>query len=164
MRGAQGTLLFFMASFYAILAHYQRMHWCNIKLNRWFGVRVPLGVVGVVYEARPNVTVDAAGLCLKSGNAVILRGGNDPTPELAEEVRQWQVLASSALSDVPTTTGHADATCLARRLHALLDEAGVSVEALRSYQSKGLLPPPRHEGRVAWYGDDHLEQLRALAG
>jgi glutamate-5-semialdehyde dehydrogenase len=37
-------------------------------------VRVPLGVVGIVYEARPNVTVDAAGLCLKSGNAVLLRG------------------------------------------------------------------------------------------
>ncbi|MEF3301741.1 glutamate-5-semialdehyde dehydrogenase [Paenibacillus sp. GYB003] len=37
---------------------------------------VPLGVVGIVYEARPNVTVDAAGLCLKSGNAVVLRGGS----------------------------------------------------------------------------------------
>jgi glutamate-5-semialdehyde dehydrogenase len=37
-------------------------------------VRVPLGVVGIIYEARPNVTVDAAGLCLKSGNAVLLRG------------------------------------------------------------------------------------------
>ncbi|MDQ1656235.1 MAG: glutamate-5-semialdehyde dehydrogenase [Cryptosporangiaceae bacterium] len=37
-------------------------------------IRVPLGVVGIVYEARPNVTVDAAGLCLKSGNAVLLRG------------------------------------------------------------------------------------------
>lgn len=39
-------------------------------------VRVPLGVVGMIYEARPNVTVDAAGLCLKTGNAVILRGGS----------------------------------------------------------------------------------------
>lgn len=37
-------------------------------------VRVPLGVVGIIYEARPNVTVDAAALCLKSGNAVLLRG------------------------------------------------------------------------------------------
>ena len=37
-------------------------------------VRVPFGVVGIIYEARPNVTVDAAGLCLKSGNAVLLRG------------------------------------------------------------------------------------------
>ena len=40
-------------------------------------VRVPLGVVGMIYEARPNVTTDAIGLCLKSGNAVLLRGGSD---------------------------------------------------------------------------------------
>ena len=40
-------------------------------------VRVPLGVIGIIYEARPNVTADAAGLCLKSGNAVILRGGSE---------------------------------------------------------------------------------------
>ena len=40
-------------------------------------VRVPFGVIAVVYEARPNVTVDAAALCLKTGNAVILRGGSD---------------------------------------------------------------------------------------
>jgi glutamate-5-semialdehyde dehydrogenase len=40
-------------------------------------MRIPLGVIGIVYEARPNVTADAAGLCLKSGNAVILRGGKE---------------------------------------------------------------------------------------
>lgn len=40
-------------------------------------VRVPLGVVGIIYEARPNVTVDAVGLCLKTGNAVLLRGGSE---------------------------------------------------------------------------------------
>lgn len=40
-------------------------------------VRVPLGVVGIIYEARPNVTADAAALCIKSGNAVILRGGSE---------------------------------------------------------------------------------------
>ena len=40
-------------------------------------IRVPLGVVGIIYESRPNVTADAGGLCLKSGNAVILRGGSD---------------------------------------------------------------------------------------
>lgn len=39
-------------------------------------IRVPLGVIGIIYEARPNVTVDAAGLCLKTGNAVVLRGGS----------------------------------------------------------------------------------------
>ncbi len=40
-------------------------------------VRVPLGVVGIIYESRPNVTSDSAGICIKSGNAVILRGGSD---------------------------------------------------------------------------------------
>ena len=40
-------------------------------------IRVPLGVIGIIYEARPNVTADAIGLCLKSGNAVILKGGSE---------------------------------------------------------------------------------------
>ena len=40
-------------------------------------VRVPLGVIGIIYESRPNVTADAGALCLKSGNAAILRGGSD---------------------------------------------------------------------------------------
>lgn len=48
------------------------------------------------------------------------------------------------------------------RVEELAAEAGVSVEALRSYQSKGLLPPPRHEGRLAIYGEDHAERLREI--
>ena len=40
-------------------------------------MRVPLGAVGIIYESRPNVTIDAAALCLKSGNAVLLRGGSE---------------------------------------------------------------------------------------
>src|SRR5438034_9461321 len=40
-------------------------------------VRVPLGVIGIIYESRPNVTADAAALCLKAGNAAILRGGSE---------------------------------------------------------------------------------------
>ncbi|HEX2040118.1 MAG TPA: MerR family transcriptional regulator [Acidimicrobiales bacterium] len=48
------------------------------------------------------------------------------------------------------------------RVEELAAVAGVSVEALRSYQSKGLLPPPRHEGRVALYGDQHVERLRLI--
>ncbi len=46
----------------------------GLKLRR---VRVPLGVLGIIYEARPNVTADAIGLCIKSGNAVVLRGSKD---------------------------------------------------------------------------------------
>src|SRR4030066_500669 len=40
-------------------------------------MRIPLGVIGIIYESRPNVTADASGLCLKSGNSVILRGGSE---------------------------------------------------------------------------------------
>ncbi|HHY12540.1 MAG TPA: glutamate-5-semialdehyde dehydrogenase [Firmicutes bacterium] len=52
------------------------------KINRPNGlaikkVRVPFGVIGIIYESRPNVTADAAGLCIKSGNAIILRGGTE---------------------------------------------------------------------------------------
>ena len=50
--------------------------WTNPNGVQVRQVRVPLGVVGIVYEARPNVTADAAGLCLKSGNAVLLRGSS----------------------------------------------------------------------------------------
>src|SRR5262249_30755462 len=46
----------------------------GIKVGR---MRVPLGVIGIIYESRPNVTADAAALCLKSGNACILRGGSE---------------------------------------------------------------------------------------
>jgi DNA-binding transcriptional MerR regulator len=48
------------------------------------------------------------------------------------------------------------------RVDELAETAGVSVEVLRSYQSKGLLPPPRHQGRVALYDNHHLERLRAI--
>ncbi|MFC1511469.1 glutamate-5-semialdehyde dehydrogenase [Candidatus Margulisiibacteriota bacterium] len=55
-----------------VLAEWKRPNGLKIKK-----VRVPLGVIGIIYEARPNVTVDSAALCLKAGNAVILRGGSD---------------------------------------------------------------------------------------
>jgi glutamate-5-semialdehyde dehydrogenase len=55
-----------------IIAGWQRPN--GLKIER---ISVPLGVIGIVYESRPNVTADAAGLCIKSGNAVILRGGSE---------------------------------------------------------------------------------------
>lgn len=48
------------------------------------------------------------------------------------------------------------------RVEELAERAGASIELIRSYQSKGLLPPPRHEGRVAYYGPQHLDRLRAI--
>ena len=60
-------------------------------------VRVPLGVIAVVYEARPNVTIDAAALCLKSGNAVLLRGSSSATHSNAVLAR----IAQEATSELP---------------------------------------------------------------
>ena len=51
--------------------------WTQPNGLKFAKIRVPIGVIGFIYESRPNVTVDAAGLCLKSGNAVILRGGSE---------------------------------------------------------------------------------------
>ncbi len=58
----------------AVLAKWTRPN--GLEISR---VRVPLGVIGIIYESRPNVTADAGGLCLKAGNAVILRGGTEST-------------------------------------------------------------------------------------
>lgn len=58
-------------------------------------VRVPLGVIGIIYEARPNVTADAAGLCLKSGNAVVLKGGSEA---MASNKAIANILADAAAS------------------------------------------------------------------
>jgi glutamate-5-semialdehyde dehydrogenase len=60
-------------------------------------MRVPMGVVGVIYESRPNVTSDAAGICVKSGNAVILRGGSDAINS--------NVVIGEVLRDALTGTG-----------------------------------------------------------
>ena len=57
--------------------------------------RVPLGVVGMIYEARPNVTSDAFGLCFKTGNAVILKGGSDAI-ESNKEIVKWLRTGSPA--------------------------------------------------------------------
>lgn len=73
-------------------------------------VRVPLGVVGMIYEARPNVTVDAAGLCLKSGNAALLRGSSSARSTNAELVRIMRAalrdtaVPESAITMVPGDT------------------------------------------------------------
>ena len=61
-----------------------------------FKVRVPLGVVGMIYESRPNVTVDAAGLCVKAGNVVILRGGSEALQSNTALVRVIAEAATAA--------------------------------------------------------------------
>jgi len=72
-------------------------------------MRVPLGVIGIIYEARPNVTIDAAGLCIKSGNAAILRGGseaiecNRALAKIVHEGLHTAGLPSAAIQVVETT-------------------------------------------------------------
>jgi len=94
----------------------------GLKLSR---VRVPLGVVGIIYESRPNVTADAAALCLKSGNAVILRGGSEASrSNQAIHVALSQGLAEAdvpvdAIQLVPTTDRAAVGAMLAA--HGLID-------------------------------------------
>ena len=71
----------------------------GVEISR---VRVPLGVVGFIYESRPNVTADAAALCLKSGNAVVLRGGSEA---LESNTVIAQLLAKAAeKSGIPADT------------------------------------------------------------
>ena len=72
-------------------------------------MRVPIGVIAIIYEARPNVTADATGLCLKSGNAVILRGGsealhsNRATAAVLRDVARAEGLHEGAITfiDIP---------------------------------------------------------------
>lgn len=72
-------------------------------------MRIPLGVIGIVYESRPNVTADAAALCLKSGNAVVLRGGSEAIhsnlaiADTLQQVMQQMNIPAEALSLIPFT-------------------------------------------------------------
>ena len=76
-------------------------------------MRIPLGVIGIIYESRPNVTSDAAGLCLKAGNAVILRGGSEAIhsnlaiAEVLQAVGQRYGIPSGAIQVIPTTSRRA---------------------------------------------------------
>jgi glutamate-5-semialdehyde dehydrogenase len=88
----------------AVLAEWTRPN--GLAIQR---VRVPLGVIGIIYESRPNVTADAGGLCLKSGNAAILRGGSESFQSsraihaaLADGLRAAN-LPAEAVQLVPTT-------------------------------------------------------------
>ncbi len=74
--------------------------WVRPSGIRITAVRAPLGVIGIIYEARPNVTVDAAALCLKTGNAVILRGGKEAiNSNLALVSLMREALASVGLDE-----------------------------------------------------------------
>jgi glutamate-5-semialdehyde dehydrogenase len=77
----------------------------NLKINK---ITTPLGVVGIIYEARPNVTIDAIALCIRSGNAVVLRGGHDAENsnkilvKLVHNVLQDNDLNPNLVQNLPT--------------------------------------------------------------
>jgi glutamate-5-semialdehyde dehydrogenase len=80
----------------------------------WVGkMRIPLGVIGIIYESRPNVTSDAAGLCLKAGNAVILRGGSEAIhsnlaiAEILQRVGKEHSIPAEAIQVIATTSRRA---------------------------------------------------------
>jgi glutamate-5-semialdehyde dehydrogenase len=81
-------------------------------------MRIPLGVIGFIYESRPNVTVDAAGLCLKSGNAVILKGGSEAIrsnmilAKILQAVLHQEGIPQGAIQAIPTTDRKATAELL----------------------------------------------------
>jgi glutamate-5-semialdehyde dehydrogenase len=87
----------------------------GLKVGR---MRIPLGVIGFIYESRPNVTVDAAGLCLKSGNAVILKGGSEAIgsnlilTRILQEVLKQEGMPAGAIQIIPTTDREATAELL----------------------------------------------------
>jgi len=77
----------------------------------WVGkMRIPLGVIGIIYESRPNVTSDAAGLCLKAGNAVLLRGGSEALhsnlaiAEILQGVGQKYGIPAGGIQVIPTVS------------------------------------------------------------
>jgi glutamate-5-semialdehyde dehydrogenase len=108
-------------------------------------MRVPLGVIGIVYESRPNVTVDAAALCLKSGNATILRGGSEAIHSngaiaacITEGLREAQ-LPEQAVQLIETTDRAAVG-------HLIADEAHVDVIVPRG--GKSLIERVSREAKV----------------
>ena len=88
-------------------------------------VRVPMGVIGIIYEARPNVTSDAAALCLKAGNAVILRGGREAirsNTAVAEAIREGLIQGGLPADAVQLVTDTSRETATAMmRMNGMID-------------------------------------------
>ncbi len=133
-----------------VLAEWRRPN--GLRIQR---VSVPLGVIGIIYESRPNVTADAAGLCLKSGNAVILRGGSESFHS-SRAIHQCLVsglgaagIAAAAVQMVPTT----DRAAVGYLLSSMANYLDVVVPR----GGKSLISRVQQEARVPVIG--HLEGI-----
>jgi glutamate-5-semialdehyde dehydrogenase len=118
-------------------------------------VRVPLGVIGIIYESRPNVTADTAGLCLKSGNAVILRSGSDAflsslviCNALTEALGE-SGLPEAAIQLVPTVDRQA--------VGLMLGGLGGAIDVIVPRGGKSLVARVQEEARVPVFA--HLEGI-----
>ena len=107
-------------------------------------IATPLGVIGMIFESRPNVTADAAGLCLKSGNAVILRGGSESTRSAAAIHAAWSTACAPPACRKPRA-GRAHRRPRVRRRHA--GAAGL-IDLIIPRGGKGLVERVMEEARV----------------
>ncbi len=132
-------------------------------------MRVPLGVVGIIYESRPNVTIDAAALCLKSGNATVLRGGSEVAATnraLAEVIRAGLAaggLPADAVQIVPTTDRAAVALMLGMNqyIDVMIPRGGKGLVELVTAEAR--MPVIKHlDGVCHVYVDDQADLAKAL--
>ena len=131
-------------------------------------VRVPIGVIGIIYESRPNVTVDCAALCLKSGNATILRGGkeafhsNTALAALVAEALATAGLPATAVQLIPTTDRAALNTLLKLNdlVHCIIPRGGEAL--IRFVAENSTIPVIKHYKGVCFLYVDRAADL-ALA-
>ena len=133
-------------------------------------MRVPLGVIGIIYEARPNVTIDAAGLCIKSGNACILRGGseaihcNQALAKLVHEGLAKIGLPKNAVQVVETTDRQAVGELITMKgyVDVIVPRGGKGL--IERISNDARIPVIKHlDGNCHVYIDDDAELAKALA-
>jgi glutamate-5-semialdehyde dehydrogenase len=128
-------------------------------------IRVPIGVIGIVYEARPNVTIDCAILCLKSGNAAILRGGkecfhtNTALAALVAQALTHAGLPADAVQLIPTTDRAALTTLLKldTLIHCIIPRGGESL--IRFVTENSTIPVIKHFKGVCFVYVDRAADL-----
>jgi glutamate-5-semialdehyde dehydrogenase len=132
-------------------------------------MRVPLGVIGIIYEARPNVTIDAAGLCIKSGNAAILRGGseamhcNQALAKLVQEGLAAAGLPSSAVQVIETSDRAAVGELITMRdyVDVIVPRGGKGL--IERISNEARIPLIKHlDGNCHVYIDDDADFDKAL--
>ena len=132
-------------------------------------MRVPLGVVGIIYESRPNVTVDAASLCIKSGNAAILRGGSEAyhsNQAIAQCVQQGLLAAGLPIASVQvveTTDRSAvgELITLTEFVDVIVPRGGKSL--IKRVSAEARIPVIKHlDGNCHVYIDDQADATKAI--